>query len=139
MAIGCGSWPACSSNLVSEPACRFRTQKKKEDIMNSAESNLRSFGGRAYRPTASKTIYSSLLAVVSLRPGLLLFAPCRESHSFSNPESSYYVNRVSFHFASNSQRKDSRSAEMMKATVIGGGERSDRSKLQPRMDTNRRE
>jgi hypothetical protein len=34
--------------------------------MNSVEPKLRSFGGRACRSTASKTIYSSLLAVVSL-------------------------------------------------------------------------
>jgi len=34
--------------------------------MNSVEPELRTFGGRACRPTASKTIYRSLLTVVSL-------------------------------------------------------------------------
>jgi hypothetical protein len=34
--------------------------------MNSAEHKLRTLGGRACRPTASKAIYSSLLAAVSL-------------------------------------------------------------------------
>jgi hypothetical protein len=34
--------------------------------MNSVEPKLRSFGGRTFRPTASKTIYSSWPAVASL-------------------------------------------------------------------------
>ena len=34
--------------------------------MNSVDPKLRSFGGRSCRPTASKTTYSSLLAVVTL-------------------------------------------------------------------------
>ena len=34
--------------------------------MNSVDPKLRSFGSRSCRPTASKTTYSSLLAVVTL-------------------------------------------------------------------------
>jgi hypothetical protein len=39
--------------------------------MNSVDPKLRSFGGRSCRPTASKTTYSSLLAVVTLAAVIL--------------------------------------------------------------------